>query len=745
MDIFNQIIERNQGILITLAEIVVYTVLISLIVYHLIIFFGRRSFPEGKVYLYFSMLLTGFMSYIFLDSNLYYFTFSQFLSTDAWTTFFTGLCWAFIFLSVRLLLQQFIQLNPQTSHLLKTGFKVYLLLLVLWIIPVLPAFLHLHSLVFNVFWIVTGVFILFQFIIYARCLREKHHKLDEEIKIISWGVLLYIVYMWVYRIALINNLFDTQLPLWILNNLLKIGLSFTFAYALARKFNREFTDLTILKENLERKVEENTRELRLANEKIEAESRLRNNYFIQVAHETKTPLTLIGNYFNRFKKLYGDSDEIKIMEENLHLLRETMVRFLDAEKLKKGEIVYQHQQVVDLSHAIQIKCPLFHDLALQNNRVLICNVEAGIHVEADPLAIERILHNLFDNALKFTRESDTIQITLTSYEDMATLVVSDTGIGMDKQTANHIFEQFYRAADSFSCKQGMGMGLYIVKQTVASLKGKIEVSTVPNRGSSFTVFLPRCRKGVDAASIAPSPETVRVFSSATIAEDYYKEDCNNILVIEDHPDMLRYLTQELSGTYNIFLADNGAKALDLLKSSPRQDLILSDVMMPGMDGYEFYDLVTRIPEYATIPFIFVTARSNRDERIDLLNRGVTDYIFKPFQIDELKAKIQSALMNSRMQRHAGLKDAIEAIHDRLVVPAGNSGPDKWKTFELRIRTYNLTERQVEVIREVEKGYDYNEIANRLHLSPKTVHRHIQILFEKVQVHTKMDLLKRLFE
>lgn len=746
MDIVNQIIAQNQSILITLAEIVVFTIIISLIIYHLLIYIGRRSFPEGRLYLFFSFLFLGLLFYIFLDTNQYRVLLSRFINVSEWTTFFIAGSWMIIFKSIMLILQDSLKPDKFKISLLNKVFIAFMVLSIAWLTPVVFPLLRYHYLIFIALWVSVGVFIVFLSNVYFPILRLKQD-LDINHKIIGWTALLYINYIWFYKLTITSSLIHSHLPFWMLNNFLKIVVAFTFAYALARKFNSEFTDLIGLKENLEKKVEENTRELRIAKEKIEEASILKTNYFINVAHETKTPLTLIGNYLDRYIKHHGEHDELTILKENFDLLREAMILFLDLEKFEKGEVIYNNNSVSNLSRALAIKMPLYSEQAKQINRQFSYELIDDIHIKSDPLAIERIINNLFDNALKFTDESDEIRITLTKSNEMVQLMISDTGIGIDPKLAANIFDLYYQASSPNNNRHGFGIGLYIVKRTVESLNGTISIKNNVGKGTIFNVMLPLTTESLPA--YIPKTQAQRISLKRNIAntsQDYLPSR-QNILVIEDNADMLRYMHDELSELYNVFMANNGEEALNLLNTSPQQDVILSDVMMEIMDGFDFYHLISKNENYSSIPFIFITARSNNTEKISMLTQGVSDYIFKPFIMEELKAKIFSVLKNSGIHRKAGLQDAINAISAIHTNHESHqpSTRNKWETFAIHAREYNLTERQIEVIKLVEKGLEYKQIADILYISPKTVHRHIQILFEKFHVHTKLDLLKVLFE
>lgn len=741
MDIIHQIVAQEQSVFIMLAEFAVFTVLISLIIYHLIIYVGRKSFPEGKLYLYFSSLFLGLLLYIFLDTCQFGILFWNIINVPAWSTFLISVSWLIILKSIMLILQYSLKPTDKNTTLLKKVFIGFASISFLCLMPVFFPLERYHYFIFLGLWVGLGTTIVFLSNVYFPILRRGLN-IDKSSKIIGWTALLYINYIWFYKLTITSIIGLSRLPFWVMNNFLKIAVAFTFAYALARRFNKEFTDLVELKENLEKKVEENTRELRRAKEKIEEASAQKTNYFINVAHETKTPLTLIGNYLDRYSKRVGPSDELTIVKENFKLLRESMILFLDVQKFEQGEVIYNNSSIINLSKALSLKTPLLKAEALHQNRHLTIDLAEDVCIQCDPLAIERIIHNLFDNALKFTRQDDEIRIALTKNGNMAQLMVSDTGIGINSTSLHHVFDLYFQASTEKSDRIGFGMGLYIVKKTVEAIGGKIQVKSQIEKGTTFIIHLPLSDPGLISVEPQTEPFTTTVKNIHTNTSLGYEPERNTLLVIEDNVHMRQYLHEELTLLYNVFTASNGNEAVALLRTSPLPDLILSDVMMNGMDGFEFYNLISKEEKYACIPFIFITARSNNDEKIALLSQGVYDYMFKPFSIDELKAKIRSVLKNKTLYRNAGLQDAIQAISNLGAYQT--SQPNKWEKFLVRAREFDLTERQIEVIKLVEQGLEYKQIAEELNISPKTIHRHIQILFEKFQVHNKLELVKILF-
>jgi signal transduction histidine kinase/DNA-binding NarL/FixJ family response regulator len=536
------------------------------------------------------------------------------------------------------------------------------------------------------------------------------------------------------------------LPLWVMNDSLKIVVVFIFAYVLARKTNKEFFDLQELKENLEQKVDEKTRELREAKEKIEENNEQRTNYFINLAHETKTPLTLISNYLDRYMKRSGPGKELTIIKENFEKLKNEMIRFLDVEKYEKGLVTYDHNQVLNLSDVIKQKNPLYYEHTLLHQMNLLVEIEDDVFTKCDQLAIDRIINNLFENAVKYSGKGSSVKISLKKSGNDACLVVSDTGMGIEEEKIKHIFQPYYQVSREKLNRQGLGMGLFIVKTIVESLKGRVDVKSTVNKGTEITIHLPaEIKKPTEPAKQETITKPKLQASEAKLPDLAFIAERKNILIVEDNQDMRNYLAEELNEVYNTFTAENGLDALTLLKTTPAVDMIVSDIMMDQMDGYSFYEAISKNEHYSNIPFIVLTARSNDSEKIDMLTKGVTDYLYKPFSIEELKAKIQSVFINTNNQRTAAFKETLNAIHQQMISQSNNNGKDKWDTFELRKRGHELTSRQIEIIKLVEQGLEYKQIADKLNISVKTIHRHIQNLFEKFGVHSKIELMKALFD
>ncbi len=741
MDTLNQILTQNKYWFITVAEILGYVFLISFIVFHFIVYLGRRNFKEGKYHLYFSCFFSGLLLYIFTDTFTFHAIIPKIMDLKVWYVFIVAISFLIIYKSTILILNVSFDLPTRTKTIINRVFNYYALFNLVWLARL---FFNVSNF-FDMFWVLNVLFMAGLSFVYFKLFKKNYQNIENNIKVIAWLILCYLIYVVLMRTLWIIYPSTSSYTLWIVNDVLKLSILFAFAYALALKTNKEFIDLQDLKNNLEQKVEEKTKELRKAKIKIEEINEQRSQYFINVAHETKTPLTLISNYLDRYIKIKGNSRELNIIKENFDKLKDDMVNFLDIEKYEKGMVTYNHDNVVDLSGIISKKKPLYEEYARLNNLSVSFDLDEKIFIKSDLSAIERIINNLFENSVKYTEKGGEITISLKTENSKAILKVKDNGYGIDKEKLNQIFQPYFQISKSKKNNEGLGMGLFIVKSIVDSLNGTIQVRSQINVSSEIIISLPCVTENTFTEK--NKSLTTSVLKNKEIElkhETGIPQEQKTILIVEDNKDMRHYLEEELSGMFNILSAENGEEALCLLNTNSDIGLILSDVMMDGMDGYVLYDEISKYEKYVNIPFIFLTARSYDSEKIEMLTRGVSDYLYKPFSIEELKAKICSVIKNASKYKMAGLKDAITAVQNHMIC-GGKNGNGKWEMLEQRKNEKSLTDRQVEIIKLVEQGLEYKQIADKLNISIKTVHRHIQILFEKFGVHSKMELLKTLFD
>jgi DNA-binding NarL/FixJ family response regulator len=207
--------------------------------------------------------------------------------------------------------------------------------------------------------------------------------------------------------------------------------------------------------------------------------------------------------------------------------------------------------------------------------------------------------------------------------------------------------------------------------------------------------------------------------------------------------MLLYLRNKLKEKFNIYVAENGIKALLKLKTMQKPDLIISDVMMDEMDGFEFLKAISENINFHGVPLIFLTAKTTAANKLKGFNLGAVDYISKPFSISELMSKVSSIITFSHNQKKALLKSAVDAMVNSLDSPKLEND-SKIGKFENNCYSYNITEREKEIIDLVSKGLSYKEISQKLNITESTLVKHRTNIFKKVNVNKKSDLLSKLF-
>jgi two-component system sensor histidine kinase ChiS len=487
-------------------------------------------------------------------------------------------------------------------------------------------------------------------------------------------------------------------------------------------------------------IKERTNELELANEK-------RTNAFINLAHETKTPLTLITNYLEDYIRKNGkeENEELKLLKHSIGNLTKDIINFFDMEKIQKGIHVYNHNHVSDFSTLLKESTKLFQVFAAKKDITITAVIAEHIFIKADPGALLRIINNLIENAVKYTNEGGKIEISLQSTGDHIRFSIADNGIGIPVAMQTKIFEPYFQINAEKANFQGMGLGLSIVKKILLDLNGEIEILSDPKNtiGTKITIELPAYEKS-ENEPVADFPvEGINYFEveKLSIHERSYDEHKFTIMIVEDNMALLKYMVEALQKRYNIFFALNGEAAVEKLKTITHLDLVVSDVMMDNGDGYFLYRHIQQSKRFSHVPFIFLTAKYTGDDRMKGITMGAIDYISKPVSINELDKKINSFLNNLSNQRNAIITQAYHSLmNEKETKEMKEIQPC---SFQLNCVKYNLTSRETDVIRLMMEGKINKEIAGELFISIDTVKKHIQNAYEKIGVSNKFELLKKM--
>jgi two-component system sensor histidine kinase ChiS len=530
-------------------------------------------------------------------------------------------------------------------------------------------------------------------------------------------------------------------PIGMLMLIVTQAVLLSYRYAdLLRNQERMTDELQDYSTSLEARVRERTMQLQSANE-------MKSTFFINLAHETKTPLTLIANYMDKIAERFPGDRDVSVVLSNIGKLKQDMVNFLDLEKLEQGHILYDHSAGTDASRSAERQLLLFKELAARKKITIEQEVGESILVHLDPTAFERVINNLLDNAIKYTPVGGSISVTLECADGLCVCTVRDTGFGMTPEQLESIFLPFYQINHEKKNIQGIGMGLNIVKQIIDDAGGTIDVSSSPGEGAEFIVGIPL----FDGDDLVPAtgsdkvekPVTVPLADEQATLNETRSRDDAFILIVEDNEDMRTYLVEALSEWYETASAVNGEDALSLLEKSRYPDLILSDVMMDRMDGFEFRRKLVERGGFEDVPFLFLTAKSAPDSRMTGLEIGAQDFITKPFSLKELQAKIRSILTT----REAGVKRSKSDITSKMMrfidEETGESERRKKADQQSIFDGFDLSTREREITELIRQGLLNKEIGARLGISESTVKKHMQNLFRKTGAQNRIELINKI--
>lgn len=429
-----------------------------------------------------------------------------------------------------------------------------------------------------------------------------------------------------------------------------------------------------LRKQAEQEREQHIQQLEHSRQKLQELDRLKSDFFANISHEFRTPLTLSLGVIQDLKEgLHGalpDDIQAPLQQahhHNQHLL-ELINQIMDLSRLEAGG-VQQFTEHVDLVSYIPQVLSVFAAAAARNAIHLQFQTElqqAYVCTEAD--ALEKILNNLISNALKNTVADDRIDISLRACGDNWQLTVCDSGAGIPPQFLPHVFERFARSAhqpDQWSTSTGIGLAL--VKQLVLSHGGQIEAQSTLGEGSCFSFSLPQTSadKPPMIAAATFDQHTVRPYAATStppitdtaatapvdvpINSDTVTADSAQavVLLIEDHAEVRDYIHFHLADQYQLLHADDGLQGLSLAQQQI-PDCIVSDVMMPKMDGYKLCQYLKNDPTTCHIPIILLTAKATVTDKLHGLSVQADDYLTKPFNRQELQARIAN-LLTQRLQ------------------------------------------------------------------------------------------------
>ncbi len=360
------------------------------------------------------------------------------------------------------------------------------------------------------------------------------------------------------------------------------------------------------------------------------------------------------------------------MRRNAERLLQLVNQLLDLSRLENGRLDLDLHPG-NLTAALRAMAGAFESLA--DRKLIHFDVfvpRAPVWALFDRDKLEKIVSNLLANAFKFTPEEGTVRLALElGPEESAAqngrrtvkITVSDTGIGIPAQQLPLVFERFYQVENnSPDTPEGSGIGLALTKELVQLYGGTIQAQSVENQGTTFVVTLP-LRSAEPALPENPTSDTPSLPLNAGLTADASPATSNltslapSVLIVEDNPDLQAYIVTQLEGQFRVYAATNGAEALPIA-ASETPDLILTDLMMPEMDGFALTRHLKNDPRTSHIPVVMLTAKAAREDRIGGLQTGAEAYLTKPFDAEELRTLIS---------RLTAQRKVLQEKYSRLVV------------------------------------------------------------------------------
>jgi signal transduction histidine kinase len=414
-----------------------------------------------------------------------------------------------------------------------------------------------------------------------------------------------------------------------------------------------------------RQLEKANQELARLYEKSKELDQLKTDFFANVSHELRTPLTLIIGPTEKLLASNGLTDsarrDMEVILRNARTLLHHVNDLLDVAKLEAGQMPVRYVET-DLTGLVRLVASHFETVAEDKNIDYILDADETVHTQIDADKFQRVLINLLSNALKFTPKGGRVRCTLRvdSERDRIIIEVADSGPGIRLDLREAAFERFRQLEGGANRRfGGTGLGLAIARDFVELHEGRISIGDAPEGGALFTVEIPwQAPEGAEV-EVTPIEEATVKEALHRLTEELHvsvpsarartgEAEQALILVVEDNPDMNRFVSESLAGKYQVASAFNGREGFrKALERKP--DLILSDMMMPEMSGADLVRAIRTHPELDSTPIVLLTAKADEELRVTLLREGAQDYVMKPFSVEELLARVGNLVKAKRAE------------------------------------------------------------------------------------------------
>ncbi len=461
-------------------------------------------------------------------------------------------------------------------------------------------------------------------------------------------------------------------------------------------------------------------------------------FFTNMAHEIRTTITLIKSPLEELNKIKFPAKEkyyLKLATEQARQLSSTVTQLLDFQKMDigKGQLSLK---MIDIVAFIQYRLLMFEVYAKNKNIELIFTATLGIYQTAvDEAKMEQVIDNLISNAIKYSYPATKVHVLFEGNETGWIFEIKDDGIGINPKVQRKLFREFYRGENAINSNiVGSGIGLLLAKNYVSLHGGTILCSSRENEGSSFKITIP-----FKEAAISVVQQQKEIIPLPTSCDTEFSNGNSKkkmrLLIVEDNDSLQNFMFCALCEEFNVSIAKDGQIAWEMLQKQ-MPDIVVSDVMMPNMDGFELCRLIKSTYETSHIPVVLLTALTDKTEQLQGLGLGADSYLTKPFDMTLVIQCVRSILQNRKIVRDKALKLIVK---DKNEVFFSNELNDKFMKKATEVVWANMTNSE----------FGKEEFAVAMHVSPSLLYKKIKSFTDKspnefvnmVKLNYALDLLK----
>jgi signal transduction histidine kinase/DNA-binding response OmpR family regulator len=513
------------------------------------------------------------------------------------------------------------------------------------------------------YWLKAGVYMIifssfYYIILYVYCIV----KLDSLAKYYAIPVILGLISAFLIYVRLLGWIEYEALFTFV--NAFFFGEVFVLIFFLGKIFNDSQQNKALTEQQLQFNLAQNTRLKELDN--------LKTKFFTNISHEFRTPLTLLVGPIDDLQQKYPQEGIIAVMQRNLQRLQNLINQLLDISKLEAGEMKLNLKEA-DIPQFLDHLFTSFESLA-QGKKIIFNHSQS--HTQQlgmfDLDTLEKIITNLLSNAFKFTLENGRINVRVEYAEKQISVKVQDYGIGISPERLTHIFDRFFQGDDTNQHPQeGTGIGLALVKELVDLLNGQIYVKSKVGEGTIFTLTFPFKSISETTTPLGQfvgknHPDTLFIESDQVEQPTIVEDGQRIMLIVEDNPDLRNYMASIFENQYQLVMAIDGedglAKAIEFIP-----DIVISDLMMPKMDGLGFCSALKNDERINHIPVILLTAKASMADKLIGLGKGADDYLSKPFNKAELTVRVENLVNQRQLLREKYRNQTVEFLPEITVI------------------------------------------------------------------------------